>query len=624
MASSTQANSKLFARNSKKIEEVKEVIQNKPESDISKVLDYFENDVGKTIDAFVNDGGKEALKKWAEMKQAKKNQNKKNNDANTSVSTDPTNADNETTPKTTSNSRPKSNNKSPKRNTTDESNAKKDNNNNISNNNKRNNNKANLNDLVASIINQYTSATSETDNKPAAIATPAPTPSSTQAEVKPNIVQMQQQPQNQQQLDLLENLNNLVNLSMPLSKALGDLKVKVLSIDQPTRYESSTKTTSPVLSSVTSSPSSMSVVSSMSMSSASTTEKQQPQIRPTLLDLNKNKPTSQAVFAQQRQFNKSYVNPNAKNFLEKSTKDLQRQTVALTKITHQYQEDLTTSQNLLNKTFNDLRKLLNERQNQLQAKLNSLAQTGNAMLVQRQSKAAELKYLADNAVHLNDNELLELKADIKHFISERQLDEEFTRVKCFQDENLDKLCAAINSFGQCAQLNNQYATERPPLNEVLNSASPTPIPSNLQQITSQNKSSNNQQQNNNNNNNNKNGANPNSKPLQPQQTNNSSANNSHVNGASSNKNDLDDEGEFIEVRRPQRNRNKQQQQQQQNQQPQAQQPVVNGQMNGRPLVNGTSSAKPSNGTTFNKKPQRNGDYANFNGNSNKNNRTNGH
>ena len=40
-------------RNKKKIDEVKEIIQNKPDLEISRVLEYFDNDVGKCIDAFV-------------------------------------------------------------------------------------------------------------------------------------------------------------------------------------------------------------------------------------------------------------------------------------------------------------------------------------------------------------------------------------------------------------------------------------------------------------------------------------------------------------------------------------------------------------------------------------------
>jgi hypothetical protein len=234
--------------------------------------------------------------------------------------------------------------------------------------------------------------------------------------------------QNQQQQNLLDNFNNLINLNQPssLTKALSGLKVTVLGIEQPNtntlNYETN-KTISPIISSVSSSPSSMSVMSSLSMSSSSDKQQQQQQLplqpqlnhattlRPSLLELN-NKKLAQPIF-QQRQFNTAFVNPNSKIVLEKSSKDLQRQTGTLNKICHQFQEDLIKNQNLLNKTFNNLRQSLNERQNQLQFQLNSLASTGNQMLMQRQNKATELKYLIDNAIHLNENETLELKADIK-------------------------------------------------------------------------------------------------------------------------------------------------------------------------------------------------------------------
>jgi hypothetical protein len=43
-----------LAKLSQKVNEVKEVAQNKSDADIAKVLEYFDNDVGKAIDAFVN------------------------------------------------------------------------------------------------------------------------------------------------------------------------------------------------------------------------------------------------------------------------------------------------------------------------------------------------------------------------------------------------------------------------------------------------------------------------------------------------------------------------------------------------------------------------------------------
>ena len=48
----TGGQNKTF-RNKKKMDEVKEIIQNKPDLEISRVLEYFDNDVGKCIDAFV-------------------------------------------------------------------------------------------------------------------------------------------------------------------------------------------------------------------------------------------------------------------------------------------------------------------------------------------------------------------------------------------------------------------------------------------------------------------------------------------------------------------------------------------------------------------------------------------
>ncbi len=40
-------------KNNKKVEEVREVCQNRPEAEIIKVLEVFDNDVAKTIDAFM-------------------------------------------------------------------------------------------------------------------------------------------------------------------------------------------------------------------------------------------------------------------------------------------------------------------------------------------------------------------------------------------------------------------------------------------------------------------------------------------------------------------------------------------------------------------------------------------
>ena len=53
MTSSSSMTAKSY-KNAKKVDEVKEVIQNKPDADIVKVLEFYDNDVAKTINAFMN------------------------------------------------------------------------------------------------------------------------------------------------------------------------------------------------------------------------------------------------------------------------------------------------------------------------------------------------------------------------------------------------------------------------------------------------------------------------------------------------------------------------------------------------------------------------------------------
>ena len=57
-------------------------------------------------------------------------------------------------------------------------------------------------------------------------------------------------------------------------------------------------------------------------------------------------------------------------------------------------------------------------------------------------------------------------------MSERQLDEEFGKLKFLNIDNLSQLNQAINSFGSIVSLTNKYATQRPPTSE-LNDLSPT-------------------------------------------------------------------------------------------------------------------------------------------------------
>jgi hypothetical protein len=78
------------------------------------------------------------------------------------------------------------------------------------------------------------------------------------------------------------------------------------------------------------------------------------------------------------------------------------------------------------------------------------------LLERRQKKATELKQAVDTCERLKDDELLDLKADIKHFVSERKLDEDLGLKKRF-DCDANKLFDSINLFGSIAKIEDHYS-----------------------------------------------------------------------------------------------------------------------------------------------------------------------
>lgn len=352
---------------SKKIDEVREVVQNRSSVDIAKVLEHFDYNVGKAIDAFVSDGGKEALSKWSEARSQL-------NSSHSSLISE-------------AGKRPV-----------------------------KQSNRPNLNDLVASVIDQYTSTSLS--------STPAVSISPSEPH-KPEVL-----------LDTINRLNTETNLN--------GYKVTILGVETPGANQSNSSSTSP---------SSVSVASSASFE------------RPHQLPLDVPK------------FNKSYSNPNAKQLLEKPIKDLQRQTVQLGKVHSSIEQQVAVSSQLLNKTYQQLFSILTERKVQLERELKASSQIAISLVEQRQKKAANLKLLADNGLHLSDAQCNELRADIKHFVSERLLDEELAKINFFstQPNEVDRIAGDLGRLGCVANVKNEYSAKRPANIEDIVSPVPSPV-----------------------------------------------------------------------------------------------------------------------------------------------------
>ncbi|NXE16729.1 SPAS2 protein, partial [Lophotis ruficrista] len=143
--------------------------------------------------------------------------------------------------------------------------------------------------------------------------------------------------------------------------------------------------------------------------------------------------------------------------IEKSVKDLQRCTVSLARYRVVVKEEMDASIKKMKQVFAELQSSLMDREVALLAEMDKVKAEAMEILVSRQKKAEALKRMTDVAVRMSEEQLVELRADIKHFVSERKYDEDLGRVARFTCD-LDALKRSIASFGQVSHPKNSYST----------------------------------------------------------------------------------------------------------------------------------------------------------------------
>uniref|UniRef100_A0A8C0ARG1 Spermatogenesis associated serine rich 2 n=1 Tax=Buteo japonicus TaxID=224669 RepID=A0A8C0ARG1_9AVES len=143
--------------------------------------------------------------------------------------------------------------------------------------------------------------------------------------------------------------------------------------------------------------------------------------------------------------------------IEKSVKDLQRCTVSLARYRVVVKEEMDASIKKMKQAFAELQSSLMDREVALLAEMDKVKAEAMEILVSRQKKAEALKKMTDVAVRMSEEQLVELRADIKHFVSERKYDEDLGRVARFTCD-LDALKKSIASFGQVSHPKNSYST----------------------------------------------------------------------------------------------------------------------------------------------------------------------
>ncbi|XP_056278131.1 spermatogenesis-associated serine-rich protein 2 [Pseudoliparis swirei] len=172
------------------------------------------------------------------------------------------------------------------------------------------------------------------------------------------------------------------------------------------------------------------------------------------LDTNSNQPTSSFPPTNDEQ-GSSGVKKMAPN-IDRSVKDLQRCTASLTRYRIVVKEEMDSSIKKMKQTFAELLSCLMDREVTLMGEMDKVKAEAMANLNTRQKKAEELRRLTDKSASMSEEQLTELRADIKHFVSERKYDEDLGRAVRFTFD-LEPLKTSISGFGSVYHPRTSYS-----------------------------------------------------------------------------------------------------------------------------------------------------------------------
>lgn len=132
--------------------------------------------------------------------------------------------------------------------------------------------------------------------------------------------------------------------------------------------------------------------------------------------------------------------------IDRSVKDLQRCTASLTRYRMVVKDEMDSSIKRMKQTFAELQSCLMDREVTLLAEMDKVKAEAMMILDARQKKAEELRRLTDKSASMSEEQLTELRADIKHFVSERKYDEDLGKAVRFTFD-LEPLKTSITGFG---------------------------------------------------------------------------------------------------------------------------------------------------------------------------------
>ncbi|XP_013871680.1 spermatogenesis-associated serine-rich protein 2 [Austrofundulus limnaeus] len=156
-------------------------------------------------------------------------------------------------------------------------------------------------------------------------------------------------------------------------------------------------------------------------------------------------PSSSSLASSTDEQGSSGVKKMAPN-IDRSVKDLQRCTASLTRYRVVVKDEMDSSIKRMKQTFAELQSCLMDREVTLLAEMDKVKAESMMNLDARQKKAEELRRLTDRSASMSEEQLAELRADIKHFVSERKYDEDLGKAVRFTFD-IEPLKTSISGFG---------------------------------------------------------------------------------------------------------------------------------------------------------------------------------
>ncbi|XP_072223104.1 spermatogenesis-associated serine-rich protein 2 [Leuresthes tenuis] len=174
--------------------------------------------------------------------------------------------------------------------------------------------------------------------------------------------------------------------------------------------------------------------------------------------------------------------------IDRSVKDLQRCTASLTRYRMVVKEEMDSSIKRMKQTFAELQSCLMDREVTLMGEMDKVKADAMVILDARQKKAEELRRLTDRSASMSEEQLSELRADIKHFVSERKYDEDLGKAVRFTFD-LEPLKTSISGFGSVYHPRTGYSNRSRCSSTSSSVASPglleTPPPTQTQSVHSE-------------------------------------------------------------------------------------------------------------------------------------------